>query len=535
MKKLIVGLAGFLMTLGLGAQSVDVGNRQLYYEQYNNAEATFQNLVQQQPANAAAWQGLVKAHLAQGEVAEAMQKIQQAPAGIQQEPWFLVAKGTALMANGDKAAAAPLFQQAISKTREKDAGILAAVAEAHVITDAGDANHAVALMHKAIKRDKKNPYMHVMLGHAYRKAGNSSEAYKSYKQAIDYDENYAAAYHHIADIFLSQKNEDMYMQYFDEALTADQNFAPTLQKMYVYYFYKDPARALDYYNRYMVNADSHDERLYDLADLYYINKKYDEAIAKANAIVTEKGEEVKPRIYKLIGYSYAALEDSAKALAYMDKYFDQSEDSSLLAKDFEMMGELQLAAGNQEEAVDYLTKATERGDEDIDLYPTYKRLAAIAEANKDFVAQAKWMGKYYTDNDKATNVDLFKWALAHYRAEEYLKAAEVFTEYTNQYPDQSYGFYWLARSYAAQDSEMEEGLAVPHYKKLLEVLQQDTENPNYKNWAVEAYGFLAAYQANQEKNYAEAINYFQKVLELDPANDEARKYIDILEKAEAGG
>lgn len=535
MKKLIVGLAGFLMSLGLYAQSVDEGNRQLYYEQFNNAENTFQQVLQQQPANAYAWYGVVKAHLAQSELKAMMEKVQQAPASVQQEPWYMVAKGTALLANGDKAQATPLFQQAIAKTREKDAGILSAVADAHINSEMGEANMAIEMLHKAIKRDKKNPALHVMLGHAYRKAGNSSEAYKSYKQAIDYDQNYAAAYHQIADIFLSQKNEEMYMSYFDQALTADQNFAPTLEKLYAFYFYKDPARALDYYNRYIANGDRSDKQLYDLADLYYVNKKYDEAIAKANTIIAEKGDDVKPRIYKLAGYSYAALQDSAKAMGYMEKYFDASEDSSLLAKDFEMMGELMIAAGNPDDAADYLTKAVERAEEETNLYPVYRKLAHLAEARKDFAAEAKWMGKYFTDNDKATNVDLFKWALAHYRAEEYPQAAEVFTKYTDKYPDQPYGFYWLARSYAAQDSEMEEGLAVPHYHKLIEVLQQDASNPNYKNWMVEAYGFLAAYQANQQKNYTEAINYFQKVLELDPSNDEARKYIDILEKAGAGG
>ena len=47
---------------------------------------------------------------------------------------------------------------------------------------------------------------------------------------------------------------------------------------------------------------------------------------------------------------------------------------------------------------------------------------------------------------------------------------------------------------------------------------------------MEAYAYLAAYEANTEKDYAQAVDYFEKVLEVDPENESARKYIAILEK-----
>jgi lipoprotein NlpI len=73
-------------------------------------------------------------------------------------------------------------------------------------------------------------------------------------------------------------------------------------------------------------------------------------------------------------------------------------------------------------------------------------------------------------------------------------------------------------------------MAIPVYEKLIEVLQKDTTDENYKKWIVEAYNYLAAYEVNTRKNFAQAINYFEKVLEVDPGNDDAQKYIGILEK-----
>jgi lipoprotein NlpI len=51
-----------------------------------------------------------------------------------------------------------------------------------------------------------------------------------------------------------------------------------------------------------------------------------------------------------------------------------------------------------------------------------------------------------------------------------------------------------------------------------------------KRWLLEAYNYLAAYETNTEKNYEEAIEYFDKVLELNPEDAEAKKYKSMLEK-----
>ena len=87
-----------------------------------------------------------------------------------------------------------------------------------------------------------------------------------------------------------------------------------------------------------------------------------------------------------------------------------------------------------------------------------------------------------------------------------------------------------ARSNALLDSTMESGIAIPHYNKLIEVLEKDTSNATNKKWLVEAYGYVAAYETNKEKDYDTAIEYLEKVLTIDPANKDAQRYLSILEK-----
>jgi len=532
MKKIVISLNVILAATVLQAQTTDQGFQQLYYERYQSAEHSFEQAVQQNANDARAWYGLARTYLLENEPQKAENKIHSAPASVLDEPYFEVAHGAVLLYEGKKDSAAYFFNKALGQTREKDEDILSAVAQAHIDAKSGDGNYAIELIRKAIKRDKHNAALYTELGDAYLKLSNGSEAYTAYNDAIEEDSKYAAAYHQLGTIFLSQKNVSLYLQNFNKAVAADPNYAPSIYKLYTYYFYHDPAKALQYYNDYAAKSDHTIQSEYELADILYVNKKYQEAIQKAKSILSSEGQKAKPRLYKLIAYSYADLKDSSQALNYMQQYVSSEEDSNFIAKDFETMADLYAAVNNNvDSAVVFYKKAVELEKDSSAMYNDYKKLADLSKSVKDYTAQAEWLGKYYVGNEEANNVDLFNWALANYLANNYQAADSVFGLYTEKYPEQAFGYYWRARSNVAIDTAMTEGLAVPHYQKLIEVLQKDTTNTNFKRWMTEAYAYLAAYEANTKKDYAEAIDYFQKVLEVDPENENARKYISVLEQS----
>jgi tetratricopeptide (TPR) repeat protein len=281
----------------------------------------------------------------------------------------------------------------------------------------------------------------------------------------------------------------------------------------------------------MAKSDTSIENEYDLADLFFINKQYDKAIQKAGAIVKAEGEKVQPRLYKLISYSYAGQKDSAKAFDYMQDYFVKAGDSNTVAKDYLLMGDLYASVKRDDSlAFTCYDKAVALEKDSSELVKYYKRFADLAAADKNYSQQAKWLGKYYTSSDKATNIDLFNWGLAHYLAGEYTGADTAFGIYVAKYPGQSFGYYWQAKSKALADKEMALGLAVPAYQKLIEALEKNPNDANYKKWLVEAYAYLAAYETNRQKNYAEAVSYFEKILQVDPENADAKKYIAMLQK-----
>jgi tetratricopeptide (TPR) repeat protein len=323
----------------------------------------------------------------------------------------------------------------------------------------------------------------------------------------------------------------MYLEYFNQALSRDSMYAPALYQLYAHYFVREPQKAMNYFQRYQAKTDASEDNLYAYTDLLYLNKQYDAAISNAQNIMKAKGADVAPRIYKLLAYSYEGLKDTATAYNYMQQYFSKEADSNFVVKDYEAMATIYASMdGKSDSAALFYEKAAGLQKDSAALYTYYKKLADLQKDAANFSEQAKWLGKYYTNNNKATNIDLFNWGIAHYRAKEYDQADTVFGLYTTQYPEQGFGYYWRARTNTLRDSAMEKGLAIPYYQQMITIAEKDTADETNKKWLTEAYGYIAAYKTNVDKDYASAIDYFNKLLVLNPANEDAKKYISMLEK-----
>jgi hypothetical protein len=266
-----------------------------------------------------------------------------------------------------------------------------------------------------------------------------------------------------------------------------------------------------------------------IADLDYISKQYKDAIAKANFILDRDKDSTQPRIYKLIAYSYEGLGDSAQALQYINQYFDKQDTAGYVAKDFELKARLLDRVQHDEEAAAQWYEKAYAAETKEDTKQDYAKMIALLYKNAgDRLKEAEWRGTYYNSAKNPTNLDLYNWGLALYAGQAYQQADSIFAQYEEKYPDQVYGYLWRAMCNALIDSTMELGLAVPHYEKLIEVASKDSV-ANKSN-LIKAYGYIGAYKANVEKNYPESVAYFNKILELDPGNADATRYVTILQK-----
>ena len=530
MKKLLFTTAIVLLMGGLKAQSLAEARKMLYYERYDGAAHQLQTLLEADPNNAEAWWLLTQVYVHRHQLQQIKVSLRMTSTILLESPLILCAKGQVLLEQHQKDSAAAFFDKALAQTKEKDPIVLDAIAQAQVEADSGNAQYAIDLLSKALKKEKHNPELYVELGDAYRRLGDGSECYKAYQDAMAMDSKYAKAIYRCGTIFVTQNNPEQYLKYFDAAIAADSLYAPAWYALYYHDYFRDVIKAMDDLHHYIAATDPGIRNDYLVTDLLYASRKYQEAIQKARQLIGQQGGVSEPRLYKLIAYSYKELHDSAKAMDFMRQYFSKQVDTGFVVKDYETMGEIYDMLGRPDSAVTYYVKAGNLEKDSAEHRSYAKKLAGLYKKQKDYSNQALWLGKYYEGNSTATNLDLFNWGLAHYMAREYATADSIFGLYETKYPDQDFGYYWRARSDVAIDTAMQNGMAVPHYEKLIAIAEKDTANKTNRKHLIEAYGYIAAYKANTEKDYAGAIAYFEKLLGLDPDNPDAIKYVAILKK-----
>lgn len=532
MKRLLFILFTFFLMGGSKAQSIAVAQKLLYYGRYDGAAHQLHLLLQTDPANTEAWWLLAQTDVHRHRLSALQDSLRAIPAAVIQQPMALCAVGLLRLAQHQKDSAAAYFNKALAETKEKDPHVLLAVATAHETdpADTMDAHYAIDILNKAIRRDKHDAQLYVALGDAWRRLMDGTNSYKAYSDALAQDSKAVDALYKLGKIFVTQNNADMYLKYFNEAVNLDSMYAPAWFELYYHYYFRDVNTAKRCLDHYIAASDPSVENDYLLTDLLYASRQYTAAINHAQELIAQQGKACEPRLYKLVAYSYKELNDSVKALDYMKHYFGVQADTGFVEKDYETMGEIYSQLSRPDSAVVYYEKAGKMEKDSIRRIAFAKKIANLYKDQKDYSNQAIWLGKYYTGNAGATNLDLFNWGLAHYMAKEYPIADSVFGLYETKYPTQDFGYYWRARSDAAIDTAMTSGLAVPQYTKVIGIDGKDTTNKLNRKHLIEAYGYIAAYKANTEKDYTGSIDYFEKLLALDPGNADAQRYVGILKK-----
>src|SRR5258708_1577534 len=539
MKKTLFLLPLLFVVGGLKAQSIADARKSVYYERYDGATHLLQSIIKADPNNAEAWWLLTQCALHNGRIKPMKDSLAALPAGNANAPLLLCAYGDVLLRENKKDSASVYFNKALDETKQKDPSVLLAIAQAHQDADSGDASYAADLLNKAIKRDKRNPEYYVALGNAYRKLADGTQSFKAYQDALAQPPHYVAALYRIGKIFVTQDNAEMYLKYFNDAVGLDSLYAPAWYELYYHYYFRDVNKAMDCLNHYIAGTDKSVRNDVLVTDLLYASQKYEAAIRHAQALIGQQGKSPEPRLYKLIAYSYKELNDSTRALDFMRRYFGAQNDTGFVVKDYETMGEIYEKLMNRpDSAVAYYVKPGELEKDSVKRMAYDKKLADLYQKEKDYHNQALWQGRYYQRNSKATNLDLFNWGLAHFMAKDYQMADSVFGLYEAKYPGQDFGYYWRTRTDPRTNTPPPTPTTIPHYLKLIGIAGKDSAEKTNRKHLIEAYGYIAAYKANTEKDFAGSIGYFEKMLALDPGNTDARKYIRILQKnqikAEAG-
>jgi len=537
MKKITFSLIAVAVSAGaLLAQSVDQGKKFLYYQRYKSAQDQFEKVLAANPndINAVYWLG--QTFLANKNQQSAKDLYQKALGTNGSAPLILAGVGHIELLEGKTNDARQRFETAISLSKAKDIDVLNAIgaANADVNTKTGDPNYAIEKLNLATQiKNFKNPLTYSIMGDAYRKQVDGGGAVTSYNKALSADPKYAEAEYKIGKIYLTQNNKESFIPAFEKAIELDPNYAPAYYELYYYYyFHSDVDKSITYFDKYLTVTDPKPSDEYDKIGNLYAAKKYADAIAKSRAKLSTEGANADPRYYRLIAYSYNDMGDSANAKKSLDTFFAKQKPEGFVPMDYSFRAELM--AKFPESQTDALTSYQKAVDADTALESKLDLLTkagALAKRIGRRDAEAGFLKQLYGLKKSPSNVDLYNLGQAYYQSKNYVAADSIYCGvYETKYPEEIIGFLWCARSKGAQDDSLSSGgLAVEAYDKLAQVGRK-LDSVKYKAQIIQSYSYLATYYNNIKKDKPTAINYLEKILEVDPTNADAPKFIEILKR-----
>ncbi|HLI93625.1 MAG TPA: hypothetical protein VKU83_08450, partial [Puia sp.] len=528
------------------AQSVEQGKQFLYYHRYKSAKDVFDKILAANPNNIEAIYQDGQAMIALKDSAAAQQLYSKALQTNGNAPLLLVGMGGVELRFGKPQDAKAHFEEAISLTKSKDVPIFNAIAANNIEAAQGDAQYAIEKLTQATNvRHFNDPETYLLMGNAYRKLIDGGNAVQAYQKALSMDPKLAAAEYGIGKIYLTQNNVDYFLPAFKQAVQMDPLYAPAWYELYYYYYFHwntDKDNAKDALDHYIAASDPGPDVEYTKIDFKFVNGDFNGAKTDAQGIISQLGDKVEPRMYKLIALCCDTLGDAACAQQNIATYFQKVDTANIIPTDYverAMIEGKSTDSTTREKAFDDYGLAIRKDTLQANRDKYLADATALANKLNDKPALAKIARIVYMGLKSPTNSDLFKWGMANYSAGNYKTADSIFCGmYESKYPDEIYGYLWCARALQAQDDSLSsQGIAMPAWDKLAQVARAidstakaagSADSTKWKQSALNAYFTLASYYNDTKKDKAMAIEYLRKILEIDPTNETANKFYKIL-------
>lgn len=506
----------------LFAQSVDDAKRLIYYERFKSAKDMLQGIVSNTPNNADAVYYLGQALIGLEDIAGAKKVYQDGLAANPSAAILHVGLGHVYYFENKPNEAKAEFEGAITATGGKNAMVLNAIAHATADTKIGDFNYGVEKAKQAIDVAKKKvePDYYVNLGDNYRALIMGGDAKQAFDAALGLNPKLAEAKYKSGKIYETQNNKDIFLPMYEEATQMDPNYGPAWRALYVYWYFRDVAKAETYFENYVKVSDQ-DERLeYDRIDLKYAQEKYDDAISSANALAGKLGSNTKARLYRLLGYAFMKKNDFNTAKSNFMTFLQKAKPDEITSRNYaDIAKTIGSIAGSEKEAFSYYQKAIDTDTLPKNKSDLAKQAADLAKKLGDPLLSIEWMSKSYNLAKNPSNVDLYNLGRAYLDAGLYTQCDSIGNVYSTKYPAHTYGYYLRALANWRVDTTMELGSANPYFQKLIDVGAADSINN--KSQLKLAYRYFVGYYATVKRDYPTAITYCDKILNLFPGDPDA--------------
>jgi tetratricopeptide (TPR) repeat protein len=533
--------AGLLLITGLKAQTIQEGLNHLYAKRHKSAADVFQKLIATNPNNIEAIYWLGQSYFNMDDNAAARQLYEKTLTTNGSAPLILVGIGHADLLDNKNNDAKQRFESALTASRGKkgdDPIVETAIGRAIVDSKTGDYKYAIQLLQDATSKDPKNTETLLQLGNAFRKADpgkGGSDAYTYYNKAMDVNPAFAVASLRLAKLFETQQNWPLVLQYLNQAVTKDSRFTDAYYELFWYYFLRrDFTEASNQLKKFidskLPETDIMDEYLN--GQLCYVSKDYDCAISKANKVLSELGAKTKPRVYKLLAYSYFEKGDYPNALKNVNDYFAKEKKEDII------LGDVKLKA-------DILSKTGGSPDEIYNTYIQGVALDSVLTSKIDFLKQGATFFKENKQWDKLAMItqgiidlkpkptinDYFELMQSFYKQDNNTKSRDVAVIMRDKFADQVFGYDWAFKNAAIIDTVKRDSIAIPDALRLYDFAKNDSIK--FKSQYLNSVRFLGGVYFNK-RDKENSLLFLPKWQSADTANALLiQGYIDAIKKMSA--
>lgn len=539
----IVGTAMLVLPGGLFAQDLNSALKLTYKEQFDMADNAFNTLIKQEPANGKyyyyagenqiASYFLDTANVSFKEVAvKANARFNQGVVAEPDNPMNYIGIGKIALIGKNKAVALENFTKAESflpakgkkslLSKPDQANVLIRLAEAYIQVGSKDSSLIFNYLRKAEALDKKNPELYLYRGdYWFNTLNDGSRAAENYKRSQELAPQSARAKVRLGQLYTSVKSWQDALSYYHEALAIDSSFAPAyLELGFLYAKTQQPDDSKKNFKKYLDLSKSNIAAKRRYANTLIQTDDYSGAIEQIKQIMALDSVSYND-LNRALAYSYFELKEYPKAQYYITKFFKNAPQEKLYSKDYVYYGRILQKIGQDSLAVIKFEQGYKIDTANNDLLTD---IAAAYNKTKKYEDAAK---TYQLKIDRGTGGinDYYKMGLALYNAKKWVEADSALTKVARMNPDFEPAYIWKARVYSQLDPETDKGLAKPYYEKVIE--RASTDPVKYSKDLLESYNYLG-YFFLKDKKYCEALDYWEKVLAIDPANKNAMDAIKDL-------